>query len=329
MGRYFRSRIFPMGIALVLGGCANYIHQVDSVTGAEVISLDAKQRAVLTSERPVSEVVLKADGKAEKVFVKTYRAFCAEPSPDVFSVLSQALSASGSFGKDATSVNAALQAAFGSTETGSTIPRTQTINMLRELMYRTCERYISGALDELQFPVQAVRDQHLMVSILAIEQLTGVVTPPTVTLTGSASSAGGQSSGEAVVRLDDAWKTLQKADTAMKAAKSDYQKLEDTEPKCSALKAKVDSGTKLDAASDDGKKWQQCTDQQTKVDDSGTARKDAASHYDALKAAAAARDDWKHSISVSLNCANRPGNSDSTSRLSSTTIQRRCRAGCN
>jgi len=189
------SRIVPVGVALVLGGCANYIHEVDKVSGAQVISLDAKQRAVLTSERPDTRVVRRADGTREKEFVATYRVFCTEPSPDVFSVLSQALSASGSLGRDAASANAAVQAAFGSTETGSTIPRTQTINMLRELMYRTCERYISGALDELQFPVQAVRDQHLMVSILAIEQLTGVVTPPTVMLTGTANASGAAPGG--------------------------------------------------------------------------------------------------------------------------------------
>lgn len=287
MGRLLGGRIFPVGLALVVAGCATHIHEVDKVAGAQVISLDAKQRAVLTNERPVSKIVQDRNGTVEKTFVTTYRAFCAEPSPDVFSVLSQALSASGSLGKDTSSVNAALQAAFGSTETGSTIPRTQTINMLRELMYRTCERYISGALDELQFPIQAVRDQHLMVSILAIEQLTGAVTPPTVTLTGTASSGAGQSSSEAVVRLDDAWKALQKADAATLASKSDYQKLESEQPKCSELKAKVDSGSPPAAGSDEGKKWQECTAQEAKVNDAEKTRKDAASHYDALKAAAA------------------------------------------
>lgn len=273
-----------------LSGCAHSIHRVDGIDDdeAKVIWVDAKQRALFTGKRAIKTERITQSGTppttTKEEFVTTYRAYCTEPSPDVFSALSQAMSASGSFGQDKKSISAALQAAFSSVESGSTIPRTQTISMLRELMYRTCERYISGALNELQFPIQAVRDQHLMVSILAIEQLTGVVTPRTVALTGSANSSAGQNSSEAIVRLDDAWKNLQKSDAALKAAKADYQTLEDAEPKCSALKEKVDLGNS-DIESAEQKKLSECTAQQSKATAAEANRKQAAEHYDALKTA--------------------------------------------
>ena len=132
------------------------------------ILIDAKQRAILTqAERDT-------DGNALKI-----SRFCSAPSPDFVSVMAQSLAAGGTFGKtaDPQSINAAFNLAYSRAENGTTIAHTQTINMLRELMFRTCERFLSGGYDEMELSIQAVRDQRLMVSILAIEQLTGAVAP--------------------------------------------------------------------------------------------------------------------------------------------------------
>jgi hypothetical protein len=203
---------------LLLGGCAeaNSIHRLDRLSTASpvVISSDAKQRFLL------SQI-----DKNTRTDTPAFRRFCAEPSPDVFTVLSQSASGSGSLGlgKDAKTLNAAIQAAFSNSETGTTIPRTQTLNMLREMMFRTCERYLSGAITELELPIVAIRDQRVMVSILAIEQLTGAVTPKPVIISNGASASTGQNSTEMMKLVAKAHDDLAAAEGAAKDAEDAFQ----------------------------------------------------------------------------------------------------------
>ncbi|MBX9803511.1 MAG: hypothetical protein K2Y04_12195 [Caulobacteraceae bacterium] len=160
----------------------------------------------------------------------------------MFSVVAQALSGGGSFGRsaDPVAVEAALNAAFSSSEQGSTIPRTQTINMLRELMYRTCERYLGGGYDVLELSVQAIRDQRLMVSILAIEQLTGAVTPRPV-LIGASGGASAGASSDAIVRLDEARKARDQAVATYTSASTAYDGVNGEAKVCDAIKDKPES----------------------------------------------------------------------------------------
>jgi hypothetical protein len=75
-------------------------------------------------------------------------------------------------------------------ENASSIERSQTVNILRESMYRTCERYLSGAISKEEFIVQAARDQRTMVQVLAIEQLTGAARAQATALTTTAKAMG-------------------------------------------------------------------------------------------------------------------------------------------
>jgi hypothetical protein len=178
------------------------------------ILIDAKQRAILTR-------VWQENGEdPAKV-----RRFCSEPSPDFVSVMAQALSAGGTFGKtaDPTSLQVALNLAYSRSENGTTIARTQTINMLRELMFRTCERFLSGGYDEMELSIQAVRDQRLMVSILAIEQLTGAVAPSPVVIS-TEGSAGAGLSGKAIETYDKLREEKKKAEAAEKTAQEAHDK---------------------------------------------------------------------------------------------------------
>lgn len=219
-----RAFLFGLSLAcLALAGCdANYhsVYRTHAVgrDEAEIVTVDAKQRSILTAEVPLA---VKDGGDPQAI-----RRFCAEPSPDVFSVIAQSFSGGGEFGKgaDPTTIQLALRVAFSSAEQGATIPRTQTINMLRELMYRTCERYLSGGYDELELSVQALRDQRLIVSILAIEQLTGVVTPAPVVIAANG-GAGTGATGEAIVRLDDAAKAKDAAAGRLKTSTASYDAL--------------------------------------------------------------------------------------------------------
>jgi hypothetical protein len=206
-----------------------------------VIAIDAKQRAILVADVPLPKA-----GPADTQ-VRTSARFCSEPSPDVYSVIAQALTVGGSFGKsaDPASMQAALNAAFSSAEQGTTIPRTQTINMLRELMFRTCERFLSGGYEPEELSIQAIRDQRLMVSILAIEQLTGAVTPKPAAVGATASAS--QNGAEAIVRLDDARKELDASGAAATKAQKAYdgQNKDDT---CKKIDEAVKNGTELDEA---------------------------------------------------------------------------------
>jgi hypothetical protein len=56
-------------------------------------------------------------------------------------------------------------------------------------MYRTCERYLNGAIDRATFVVQAGRDWRAMIAILAIEQLTRTVRPPSTIISAGSTSA--------------------------------------------------------------------------------------------------------------------------------------------
>lgn len=205
--------IAALCLSAALAGCSANFHTVfrkvdlggatKETAARTLVSIDAKQRTIMVNGNKS----------------------CAEPSPDVFAVIAQSLSTGGTFGKSANpaSMQAALNIAFGSAEQGSTIPRTQTVNMLRDLMYRTCERALNHDIGDLEMPIQAVRDQRLMVSVLAIEQLTGAVTAKPVSI--GATGAASQSSGEAIVRLDDARKEMEASSAAVTKAQTDYNNL--------------------------------------------------------------------------------------------------------
>ena len=272
------SRATGSAVALAmlgLVGCSANHHSIyrNQLLGAPSLTLvDAKQRGIVAAP-PVGD-----DGRPQLVV-------CAEPSPDVFTVLAQAASATGSFGQqaDPKSIQAAASAAYSSAEQGSSLARTQTINMLREAMYRTCERYLNGAITPAEIPIQAMRDQRMMVSTLAIEQLTAAATPRVVVIGASGSGAAGATATDAVVKIAEArTKVVESAGKQVAAAK----KKEDTKVGCEANAAAIKAlaeGTKPTA--DQTAKQTDCK----AADDAATATdgeaKSARSYYDALTAA--------------------------------------------
>jgi hypothetical protein len=97
---------------------------------------------------------------------------CAMPSPDAIA----AAAAAGGLSLDnpgGTSGNAGFSASEAAASIGL---RTQSIQLLRDAMYRMCEGYAAGGIDSVEYGVMMRRFQSSMVAILAIEQLTGAVT---------------------------------------------------------------------------------------------------------------------------------------------------------
>lgn len=108
---------------------------------AEIVTMDARQRAILSTYQI---------GRPQAT------RFCAEPLPDVFTAISASLAAEAAVtpAAEGTGVTAALAAAIK--ESASTISRSQTVNLLAQSMYRTCERYMSGAITETDFIIQTI-----------------------------------------------------------------------------------------------------------------------------------------------------------------------------
>lgn len=190
-------------LLLVLAGCAEgtsiYHNRTLSPAGDRVITLDAKQRNLL--------VTRDTEGQWR---------MCAEAAPDVFS----ALSASASLDADITTRSGRAAAAVA--EAAGSIERTQTVNLLRESMYRTCERYLSGSIGRAQLVVQAARDQRAMVKILAIEQLTRVARAPATIVVAPSTSASTVDGGAAADLVKSLGKERTDAKATLDAAAATY-----------------------------------------------------------------------------------------------------------
>lgn len=162
-----KKTIFICTAWVFLSSCANInsIHRQRTLSSGpdhnlSYVSVDAKQRLVLSA----------FSNKQLKV--------CAEYMPDIFSVLSSSLSGQAVYGLGEDTKDVSLKVAQALSESGATIRRSQTVNLLALSMYKTCERFLSGAINENEMIIQAVRDQRMLVSVLAIEQLTGVAQLP-------------------------------------------------------------------------------------------------------------------------------------------------------
>lgn len=201
---------------MLLASCGNFysvyrefnVGSGDKATKS--IAIDVKQRTILSGS---------PDG------VKTV--VCAEPSPDALSVYAAGLSGTAYAGE-----KKALDLALSGSETGSYIGnRTETIQLLRDNLYRACEAYMNGAIDSEGYLKLTRRYQVMTMGLLAIERLTTTVKPLSVTV------MAGQASANAGIS-DDALEKLSKAKAAADAA-------------VVGSKAKADDAKKsLDAAKD-------------------------------------------------------------------------------
>ncbi|TKB67857.1 MAG: hypothetical protein E8D52_11345 [Nitrospira sp.] len=194
-------------------------------TEDDSVLIDAKQRVIAVTQ---SKTDLK-DSSGKITATETTTRLCAEPSPDALSALSAAASASGSYKE------ISAQLAGSISEVASNIGiRTQSIQLLRDGMYRLCEAYMNGALDRKEYMGQQRRYQIMMSGLLAIESLTDVVTPKQVVLRGESAATTGRGILEAEKNVKEAKDNLKTAEdeeakakvalAAAKTAKEDYEK---------------------------------------------------------------------------------------------------------
>lgn len=193
--------------ALSAVACAPTIHKKDKIdTPAQAIAVDAKQRFLVTTARP--KPANGTDTNAE------LRKICLEPSPDVFSVISATLAANGKYGAKA---SAEFKAAMS--EAGATIgTRTETIQLLRDAMYRICELAMNGDMDETVAANLHRSYQKSMVTLAAVAALADASRPSQVALTSRATLTPATLMADLAAEIDKQKVTRKTQDTDSQSA---------------------------------------------------------------------------------------------------------------
>lgn len=162
-------------VGLALCGCAElstYNKVNSNEDKSQLTFIDAKQRVIYSAPKSLDN-----PGK-QPTAEDRVRMFCAEPSPDALSAYAASLGLSLSLqGKGDASVNQAFS------ESAANIGvRTAGIQALRDITFRNCESYLNGGITAFGLETMQRRFQSTLVSVLAIEQLTGVVREASVAL---------------------------------------------------------------------------------------------------------------------------------------------------
>jgi len=171
---------FAVALAAVsLPGCANFnsIYRELKTSEGSGALIDIKQRAIIAA---------KNDQAPFKVVV------CAEASPDSLSAYAAELVGKADLPNG---VSAQLASAFHESASFTGL-RTQSIQLLRDSMYRTCEAFMNGAITQGQYDLLARRYQKHTVALLAIEQMTGAIKAPSVTINTNGSAEATRSLSE-------------------------------------------------------------------------------------------------------------------------------------
>jgi len=197
---------------VVLSACAQFTHLTRNLDAQEeggLVLIDAKQRAILTSKAKLNR-----DGHP---YVP---AFCAEPSPDALSAVTASLGGDLTTSED---VKAVLRGAL-SEQAAPIGLRTQSIQLMRDAMFRICELAISGKIGGPAAETLHRRFQQSMVAILAIEQITGPVRPPAVALTTKSYSGAAEDLAKITDQSTLARTNLAQAESDLAAAKAEQAK---------------------------------------------------------------------------------------------------------
>lgn len=173
-----RMAVLVLSFAAVVGcGNLNSVHRELKVSDGTGALIDIKQRAIFVSKKmtPAGEVIV-----------------CAEPSPDSLSAYAAEFAAKAELPN-----GVAAQLSGASQESASFVGlRTQSIQLLRDSQYRICEAYMNGAISGAQYDLLARRYQKQTVALLAIEQLTGALRTPSVTINTAGSAEAARSISE-------------------------------------------------------------------------------------------------------------------------------------
>lgn len=195
IGPFFVILIFTTGC-----GWWNTAYRDFSVDDGSGAMVDIKQRAVVAST--IREKTEHNQGGHISTTTRNQTRVCAEPSPDALSAFAAEIA-----GKVDVAGKASAELAAAMQESSSFVGlRTQSIQLLRDSFYRLCEGYMNGALSKLDYDLLMRRNQKYMVALLGIEQLTGTIRAPTVTI----NTQGNAEVGPSISKLRDELKAMDK-----------------------------------------------------------------------------------------------------------------------
>jgi hypothetical protein len=165
-------------LCMILTGCTSVINRpiVLDTNPATSVSLDAKQRMVIAIDKG------NVDGTKS-------RTVCAEASPDAVVGIASAIAAGANVaGKGEINASASLAEAIKTVGR-----RTQTVQLLRDGLYRACEAFMNGAISPEEYRALLKGIDAFAVALVAIDGLTGgqgVATPAVDTEAGAGDKSG-------------------------------------------------------------------------------------------------------------------------------------------
>ena len=139
---------------MLAAGCTGTIFKSFSIDdeSAKSISMDARQRLVIVTDKGGPD--------------RDRRVVCAEPSPDAFMALAASAGANVSIGgKEAGGYGSMAEAA------GALGIRTQTIQLMRDTLYRSCEAYMNGLIEQSDYRKILAAFDELLITLVALEGL--------------------------------------------------------------------------------------------------------------------------------------------------------------
>jgi len=157
-----------------VAGCSSMRPMRDATIGSDTgQAMTAEYR--LVTQRPRLDPVF--NDSNQQIGVKVT---CTEPSPDVAVAFSTALSAAVTKGSASDNLN--FQYAQTISELGK---RYATVQMLNGMLFRDCEDYANGAIDEVAYSMRMGEFQSLVASMFAMEMVASVTPTPATPSSGA------------------------------------------------------------------------------------------------------------------------------------------------
>lgn len=159
--------------------CLALISTVSLLAGCNIMTnykeLEASKRLAIVTE--VKQEI--GSGKYHE-----FKVTCPEASPDALMMLAGSLSGEAKNG-------VAIASAFS--ESGSNIGlRTHSIQLLRDQLFSICQAYANQGLTAYTYQTLLSRNQQNTIALMAIEQLTGVLKSPQISITTNSDSGASQ-----------------------------------------------------------------------------------------------------------------------------------------
>lgn len=162
----------------LLCGCGGEIFHRFDLQDGHSLSIDARQRLVFVASRPDEE------GAPHQII-------CTEPSPDAIVARAEAIAAQGSFFS-----RVMLGGGAANQESAASIGlRTQTIQLLRDGLFRACEAYMNGILDRSQYALILANFDRVMIAALAIDAIGGSIQAPAVAINSGSAAVQARAEG--------------------------------------------------------------------------------------------------------------------------------------